>query len=395
MSRSRDVKVGIFVLSGLLFAALVIFLIGDERRFFNSSVKFRTSFADVQGLKPGAPVRMGGIDIGTVEEVGYTPGSPDTTVHVKLSIVKGEAGRIRRDSVARVSAKGLLGDKMVELTKGSSQETVPPGGEIPGEEPTDLMGIAEGMTTKANNALGNIEKVSESLADEQLHKDLRNSVASMNKLLGALTDGEGYPHKLLTDKDESERISRTMQNLDRASAELTLTLQDVRGILGRVKSGPGFAHDVVYGDGPQKEIAQFGAAADEVAKALKGVRESDSFAHDVLYGGKGDGAEALSNVTAMTADLRAIVHDMRAGKGTVGALLVDPSIYEDLKGLVGNVSRNDMLRALVRYSIKQDERKPGVGVTAPGPASGAAPAPAPTSTPAPAATNGDQATSGQ
>ncbi|UQA55871.1 MlaD family protein [Polyangium aurulentum] len=388
MSRSRDVKVGIFVLSGLLFAALVIFLIGDERRFFNSSVKFRTSFADVQGLKPGAPVRMGGIDIGTVEEVGYTPGSLDPTVHVKLSIVKAEAGRIRKDSVARVSAKGLLGDKMVELTKGSSQETVPPGGDIPGEEPTDLMGIAEGMTAKADTALGNIAKVSENLADEQLHKDLRQSVASMNKLLRDVSEGEGYPRKFLTDKEEAERISRTLQSLDRASSELALTLQDVRAVLGRVKTGPGFAHDVVYGDGPQKEIAQFGAAAGEIAQTLKGVRESDSFAHDVLYGGKGDGAEALSNVTAMTADLRAIVHDMRAGKGTVGALLVDPSIYEDLKGIVGNVGRNDILRALVRYSIKQDERKPEVGVTPPAPASAPAPAPAP-------ATNGDQAKSGQ
>jgi phospholipid/cholesterol/gamma-HCH transport system substrate-binding protein len=36
---------------------------------------------------------------------------------------------------------------------------------------------------------------------------------------------------------------------------------------------------------------------------------------------------------------------------------VDPSIYEDIKSLVGNVERNQVLRALVRYSIKQDELK--------------------------------------
>ena len=59
----------------------------------------------------------------------------------------------------------------------------------------------------------------------------------------------------------------------------------------------------------------------------------------------------------MSDDLRAIVHDVRQGKGTLGALLVDPSVYEDIRALVGNVERNEVLRALVRYSIKADEGK--------------------------------------
>jgi len=365
MNRSRDIKVGLFVLAGLLFSALVIFLIGDERRFFNSSVKFTSTFADVQGLKPGAPVRMGGIDIGTVKKVGYRPGTTDNNVYVEFEIVKSESTRIRKDSIAHISAKGLLGDKMVEISRGSSEDLVPPGGEIKGEEPPDLMGIAQGMTAKADTALGNISKMSETLADERLHQDIRGSAASVNKLLKEVAEGEGYPRKFLTDKDEAERISHTLQNIDKASSELALTLAELRGVVTRVKTGPGFAHEMIYGDGPKAEIAQFGAAAGEVATTLKGIRESDSFVHDAMYGGKGNGAEALANVTAITADVRAIMSDVRKGKGTVGALLVDPSIYEDLKAVVGNVSRNDILRALVRYSIKQDDKKPTVEV-APG-----------------------------
>ena len=57
----------------------------------------------------------------------------------------------------------------------------------------------------------------------------------------------------------------------------------------------------------------------------------------------------------MSDDLRQIVADLRAGKGTLGALLVDPSVYEDLKMVLGNVERNKALRALVRYSIRRDE----------------------------------------
>jgi phospholipid/cholesterol/gamma-HCH transport system substrate-binding protein len=45
--------------------------------------------------------------------------------------------------------------------------------------------------------------------------------------------------------------------------------------------------------------------------------------------------------------------------------MVDPSVYEDLKVLLGNVQRNEVLRALVRYSIKQDEGQPRVEVRDP------------------------------
>lgn len=346
------------MLAGLLFSALVIFLIGNERRLFSSSVEYSARFSDVQGLKPGAPIRMGGIDIGHVASVGYGEKARDTTIYVKVKIVEDEAGRIRKDSVLKIATRGLLGDKMLELTKGKSQEPLLPGSEITSEEPKDMVGAVGGMAVKAESALSNIERASESFADEQLHEDLRAAVSSMNRILSEVSDGNGYANRLLTSPEEAERISRTVTNLERASSELALTLRDVRSVVTRVQSGPGFAHDVIYGGGPKKEIQQFGAAAEEVATTLRGIRESDSLAHDALYGGKGDGAEALANVTAITADLRGIMRDVRAGKGTVGALLVDPSIYEDLKILLGNVQRNDVLRALVRHSIKQGDKKP-------------------------------------
>jgi phospholipid/cholesterol/gamma-HCH transport system substrate-binding protein len=133
----------------------------------------------------------------------------------------------------------------------------------------------------------------------------------------------------------------------------------------RVRTGPGFAHDVLYGDGPSKEIAQIGGAAEEVGLTLKGIREGDGFAHDVLFGGdKADTGDALKNMNQITADLRDIVRDMKNGKGTIGALLVDPSIYEDVKRLLGNVERNSVLRALVRHSIKQGDKKPSVEISA-------------------------------
>ena len=53
MPIARQVKVGVFVLAGLVVAGLVVFLIGDERRMFESKVFYEAYVRDGQGLKRG------------------------------------------------------------------------------------------------------------------------------------------------------------------------------------------------------------------------------------------------------------------------------------------------------------------------------------------------------
>src|SRR5688572_18958011 len=111
MQLRREVKVGAFVLVGLIVIGAVIFLIGDERQLFARKLDFNAVFEDVQGLKPGSPVRMGGVDVGSVTKVGYAEDANDPRLYVIMSVVEGEARRIRADSVATIEGKGLLGDK--------------------------------------------------------------------------------------------------------------------------------------------------------------------------------------------------------------------------------------------------------------------------------------------
>jgi len=360
----RNTLVGLFVLAGLLLSGLVIFLIGDERRLFAPEQTYRTSFSDVQGLKPGAPVRMGGIDIGHVTDVGYsTKDGKDTTIYVKFEVVRSEIGRIRTDSKARINTKGLLGDKIIEVTKGSeTSDSLPPNSYMESDVAPDMFSAVNDVAEQAKQVMANLNRITEPLGNEELHKNIRGSVSSMNDILAQIAHGDGYAHRLLADKAEADRVSHILENVDKATGELNATLGDTRAVIARVQTGPGFTHDVIYGDGPKEQIQQFGNAAQELALTLQGVRQNESLAHDLLYGGKGDTAQAISNINAITGDVRAMVADMRAGKGTIGGLLVDPSIYEDVKTVLGNVQRNDVLRALVRFSIKQDEVKPEVHV---------------------------------
>ena len=99
------------------------------------------------------------------------------------------------------------------------------------------------------------------------------------------------------------------------------------------------------------------ATIDEIHKDLTAIREGNGLAHAVLYGDDST-QHVMTNLNAISDDVRAIVSGVRQGKGTIGALLVDPTIYEDLRSAIGNVERNEVLRALVRYSIKADEQHP-------------------------------------
>jgi phospholipid/cholesterol/gamma-HCH transport system substrate-binding protein len=362
-----DVKVGIFVLFGFALAGLVVFMIGNERRFFETSSEFGARFTDVQGLSRGAPVHMGGVRVGQVTAVAYGSDAADTKIYVKMDIVDGDARRIRTDSKAKIVNKGLLGDKMVVVIMGKAAETIEPGGIIPSEEPDDFMGRVDEMAAKAELTMSDVSAVAENLANEDLHRDIRQSARSLNLLLAQMAEGEGYVNRFITDKGEADRISATIDTLNTSAVELNATLREVRMAVRQVRTGPGFAHDVLYGEGLAPQAKQVGNAAEEVALTLRGVRQGDGFAHDLLYGGKSDTKDAITNVTQLTADLRDIVRGVKKGNGTIGALLVDPSIYEDLKRVLGNVERNAVLRSLVRYSIKKDQGTPKVEVGAKSP----------------------------
>lgn len=364
---SRDVKVGIFVLLSLAVMGMLVFLIGDERRMFNEHQNFRAAFKDVQGLSKGSPVRMGGVDIGSVSALGYGKNHQDDTIYVDMSIVASEATRIRVDSIAEVKGKGLLGDKMIVVSVGDPElGAVHSGGTIKTAESRDLEEIIEDMkdvTAGAGRVIANLETTTKALADEKFHGDIKQTVANLNRIMASANDGEGYVGRLLNDKNEADRIASTIESFRASAIQLEHSLAGIRDIVDRVRTGPGFVHEVVYEESGSRALSEVGGAAEEARLALKGIREGNSLASGVLYGE--DGGEVVKNLSVASNDLKQIVQDMKAGKGTLGAFLVDPSVYEDVKVLLGNVGRNRSLRALVRYSIQQDEKSSRVVETGP------------------------------
>ncbi len=374
---TKEKKVGLFVLVGLIILGIGVFLIGQNRKFWQRKTVYTANYSDVAGLRPGSPVRMGGIDVGNVERVYYSESVDDTRVYVEMSVVREQTDRIRKKvldadgktikykgTVAKVANKGLLGDKMVELSVADMRAPIlDPNDPLESEEPLDLTSYLakfDAISTKADAVLQNLQEATRGFADPKFSNDLKGSVASLHDLLDTLAHKDSAAHRLLYDPAEADRIDHILANVDNSTANLNALLADTRDITGHVKTGPGLAHALVY-DGDLSQNASGSLA--EVHQDLQQIRTGNGLAHTLLYG-DADQQHLMGNVNAMSDDLRTIVANLRAGKGTLGALLVDPSIYEDIKSLVGNVERNQVLRALVRYSIKQDEQQPQVKVDA-------------------------------
>ena len=130
---SQDVLLGLFVLLGLVLAFLAVFFIGKEKRLFDRRVTIETTFSNVAGLAIGADVLLSGVVIGSVNKINFPnielmqSNSKDVTVILDIS--KKSIKWIREDSIARIDSKGLLGDKIVNITIGSyeSPQILPEG----------------------------------------------------------------------------------------------------------------------------------------------------------------------------------------------------------------------------------------------------------------------------
>ncbi len=372
MAWKRELKVGVFVLIGLLVIGAVVFIVGDNSRVFARKFELTATFDDVAGLKAGAPVRMGGVDVGAVESVYFGPPG-DHRLHVRFNVVKVAFDRIRDDSVVTIDNKGLLGDKMLVISQGSdARPQLANGGEVKAQPPTDLgryLVKADELLGETKSILVNVDKLTGAVSDKTVTDDLKATLHAVRVLMEDVSRNDGFVHRLASDSKMADHLDQVFIDAAKAARGFDRVASDTHALVRQAQDGPGMLHTLLYSKDGDRIAANVGDLTSELAQSMRAVRTGKGAAHELIYGESG--AEMTANLSAMSADLRKIVADVRAGKGSLGALLVDPSLYEDAKSVLGNIERNAVLRSLVRFSIKQDETKSGPAVKAPAPAASA------------------------
>jgi phospholipid/cholesterol/gamma-HCH transport system substrate-binding protein len=355
---SNYLRVGVFVAIGLLVTGILIFVIGEERNLFESHATLHTSFVNTGGLRAGSPVRMGGVTVGSVTVVRFGTQAADTRMHVDLQVTRVALARIRRNSVAEIASKGLLGDKALDITIGDpAQPAVADGATIEGRNEdaiADAMRNAGAILTRATTVLDNVVAATRPLANPQLAADLTALVHDLRLVGDQVATGNGTVGQLLRDPEMANDVRATMRSARSAAASVDRATGQVEALARDARTGRGLVHALVYDERGGQAIGRLGDAAGELAAITRDVRTGNGGLHQLIYGD--DLAGAAQDVRQITTGMRDIVRDVQRGRGTIGALLVDPSLYEDLKSLVGNVSRNEVLRAMVRYSIHANDR---------------------------------------
>jgi phospholipid/cholesterol/gamma-HCH transport system substrate-binding protein len=191
-------KLGMFVLTGLLLFVIAIFYIGRQKHLFNPVFRVSGLFKNISGLAIGNNVRFSGINVGTVENIKIVN---DTTVVVDVIIDKDVQRFIKTDCFMTIGSEGLIGDKIINVTQGSSEaEIVKEGQYLKSTEPVETDAIMSSLKITAGNA----EIVSEQLA----------------QILNKVNSGEGTFGTLINDKEMAENITTTIKNLKNSTKGL-------------------------------------------------------------------------------------------------------------------------------------------------------------------------------
>ncbi len=381
-----QLRVGLFVTFALALIAFLAFVVGAQQNLFTRKTEFVAIFETVDGLRPGSVVTVAGVNVGSIDSVEFMD---DGRIEVRFSVVNDAAALIRgragatagtfEEGTSQVSigSKGMLGDKLMQITVGLRALPLwDPEQPLPASTSGDLMTAASNAMAEVQGTAENLRLATDPFRDQAFSRDVARVAANVARITDMMADGNGAVQHLLTDEATAAELDATLGNLRATSDEFARTSRSIRRIAEEIERGDGTAHALIYGDEGRVALVNIGRATDEVATLLEAVRTGEGTAHDVIYGNAGE--ELIANLTRASDDIAAITADVRAGRGTIGGLLQDPSIYEDIKRLVGDLERNEILRALVRYSVRRDEARRPVRAVPIG-ESGSPPEPSPVS----------------
>lgn len=327
-------RVGIFVFLLLLLFVTLVLTIGIRARLFEDQYPLRAAFRDIQGLVVGAPVRLAGLTVGSVQRITFSADLADPRIHVDVAVDRRFQSRIREDSMATIGTMGLVGDKVFEITVGSERANVlQPGELLKSDEPIDFTRLVsqggevmEGVTGASQALKEILERLEEgqgllpTLISEEAGGELIRDLAVAGKNLRKLSEraerGEGLLGALLAEKKDLPLF----ESLHRSAARLEETLK-------KVQEGDGLLHAVIYEEGGKSLMTDTRRAVEV-------------------------GEETLQDLRVVAADLKRITGALAEGEGTLGALLQDPTVYEDLSNLLRGAERNWILRGLIRSSVR-------------------------------------------
>jgi len=318
------IRLGLFVIGGLALFILVIFIIGKQKNLFSPVFKLTSTFANVSGLQVGNNIRFSGINVGTVDNIVIIN---DTTVRVDMLIKNDVWQFVKSDCKVTLGSEGIIGDKLLVITPGSTDAPLA----VPGQR------------------LASIEPIETNLIMSRLDETSLNAVKiskQLSEIAFNINNGNGTLSRLIQDSLLAQNLNQTISNLNQFSKGLVGT--DI--IIKNLKASSGSIQTITQqlaitfnsinnGNGTLNKIIYDPVMADNLSQTMINMRKGSMNLADT------DTLLARLNVTSINAEIitqqiTEMMNKINHGNGTVGRLIHDTTLAENLNQTLINLKKS-------------------------------------------------------
>jgi phospholipid/cholesterol/gamma-HCH transport system substrate-binding protein len=336
-----ELRVGLLVIVSLAILAFTAIVIGTGSPF-SRTYHVKALMQDVNGLKPSAPVRVGGVEVGTVEKVDFAKGAGGM-VEVTLKLDRRVQPRVTSESQANLGAVGLLGEKAVDISAAPGGTPIPDDGYIKAASEDPF----KGLLTDAGESTAHLRRIlarmdagegllGKALRDEELYDRMTDVAVRLQAVIGKLESPRGPLGRLVNDEELSRQLASSAKGIE--------------AVVSRIEAGQGPLGALSRDEEMVKEMRAITANLNQV---------SGRIAHGEGSLGKMVEDDALyRNLSGLSTRLDALVTRVEKGEGSMGRLVNDPELYNNMNGaakdlrlLLADVRRDPQKYLRVKVSL--------------------------------------------
>lgn len=210
------IRLGLFVIAGMVFLVVLLYFIGKNRNIFHPSFLLKTHFQHIQGLQPGNNVRYAGIQAGAVKTINILN---DTLIEVVLDVDNKFKNIIRQNALVSIGNDGFVGNKIVNIEPVKEEASF--------VEEGYLLVSKEALDTDA--ALRTLSNTNRDIAD--IAHELKTLLTNINRNPALV--------KLVTSDEIPNDIKAALADIRKAARQLQLSATEVNKLLDSVSQGKG------------------------------------------------------------------------------------------------------------------------------------------------------------
>ncbi|TDE06923.1 MlaD family protein [Flavobacterium sandaracinum] len=314
---SQKLRLGLFVIIGLLLFILAVYFIGDKQQMFGKTNQLSAVFNNVSGLQLGNNVRYSGINVGTVSGITMIN---DTAIKVDMLIDKTIFPHIRKNATATIGSDGLVGNMIINIIPGKEKAS----SILPGDE---ILTLSRIRMDDMLNILGKTNKNAALLTSDLL------------KITNEINQGTGTVGLLIKDANLANDLKQTVHYLKITGQGSSESITKINRLISSLEN-----KDNVIG------VLKDTAVANNLKKIVLNLKQTSTQIDNVVN------------------NLDTTIVNIKNGKGAVNYLSNDPELVRKIDSTMTNVNEaslrlNENLEALKHnfllrgYFRKQEKAK--------------------------------------